>query len=379
MPRIVKNTMLDYIPYEINVEKSVNPNRIFACNNVELKKGQIVYFQNRENRFVDNWALIYAKYKAKKLKTDLVIVSEKENFPTDIALLIKDFSPLDNTKLETNKYKIVEVDSHNIVPIRFLSDKQEYNAASIRRKIYPKMAEFLTEFPDFYTANPIITDFVENKLSDYSKFKNNPNYDVTSGFSKYFKTGEISVQRVALEVLKADISKDNKEQFFEELIIQSELAENFCLYCKNYKTLNCISNWAKETLKEHEKDFRAYLYSEKEFENAKTHDNLWNAAQIQLKNEGKIHGYVRMYWAKKILEWSVSPEIALNTAICLNDKYADDAPSPNGYVGILWSIGGLHDRAFGERPVIGKIRPMTYKGSMQKFDVKKYISNYLTS
>lgn len=118
------------------------------------------------------------------------------------------------------------------------------------------------------------------------------------------------------------------------------------------------------------------MYSLEDFEQAKTHDKLWNATQNQLKTEGKIHGYLRMYWAKKISEWSQSPQEALNFAIYLNDKYAYDAPSPNGYVGILWAIGALHDRAFQDYFVTGKIRRMTLKSIKTKFDIFKYIKNF---
>ena len=125
---------------------------------------------------------------------------------------------------------------------------------------------------------------------------------------------------------------------------------------------------------EHENDLRVYNYKLTDFENAKTHDRLWNAAQIQLINDGGIHGYLRMYWAKKILEWSQSPQTALDIAICLNDKYSYDSPSPSGYAGILWAIGALHDRAFRNFPVTGKIRRMTYDSLKRKFNIEDYIS-----
>lgn len=167
--------------------------------------------------------------------------------------------------------------------------------------------------------------------------------------------------RAAIEVIKSNSSEENKEAFLEELIVRKELADNFCLYSPNFKNFDGISNWAKETLNKHSQDFRPYLYSSDDFEFAKTNNKLWNYAQNQLLTTGKIHGYLRMFWAKKILEWSISPNEALAIAIYLNDKYALDSPSSNGYVGILWSICGLHDRAFQERLVIGKIRPMNGK------------------
>jgi len=187
--------------------------------------------------------------------------------------------------------------------------------------------------------------------------------------------GFISSQRVALEVVKSNTSRENKEAFLEELIVRKELSDNFCLYSPSYNTLEGILAWAKESLNAHRSDIRSYIYNSDEFEHAKTHDELWNAIQKKMIKTNRIHGYLRMYWAKKILEWSISPEEALKIAIYLNDKYAMDGNDPNGYVGILWSIGGLHDRAFSNRLVTGKIRYMSIGGCKKKFDINKYIEN----
>ena len=188
--------------------------------------------------------------------------------------------------------------------------------------------------------------------------------------------GFISSQSVAIEVLKSGVSAQNKETFLEELIIRKELADNFCLHAKNFKNFANIPQWAKISLIGHENDLRTYVYSLDELEHAQTHDRLWNATQVQLINAGIIHGYLRMYWAKKLLEWSKTPEIALKNAIYLNDKYAFDSPSSNGYVGILWAIGGLHDRAFANYSVTGKIRRMTYESMKKKYDLSKYINRH---
>ena len=165
-----------------------------------------------------------------------------------------------------------------------------------------------------------------------------------------------------------------REAFLEELIIRRELADNFCFYSAHYDSFAGFPDWAKKTLHEHRKDKRNYLYTSDEFERAQTHDDLWNAAQMEMMKRGKMHGYMRMYWAKKILEWTESPEKALQIAIYLNNKYELDGRDPNGYAGIAWSIGGVHDRAWGERPIFGKIRYMSYQGCKSKFDVKKYIA-----
>jgi deoxyribodipyrimidine photo-lyase len=140
--------------------------------------------------------------------------------------------------------------------------------------------------------------------------------------------------------------------------------------------LKGFPEWARKSLAKHRRDRREYVYSLKTFEKARTHDDLWNAAQREMMIRGKMHGYMRMYWAKKILEWSESPEKALEIATYLNDRYELDGRDPNGYVGVAWSIGGVHDRAWNERPVFGKIRYMSYNGCRGKFDVNTYISRW---
>lgn len=422
MVRIIKNNLLKYVPLEFSVESFVNPFRIYKFNDKEIKQGFVVYLMEREIRIIDNFALQFAIQKSNELNQPLKIICErplykskpKQNFidnqinevkkiflnfdfnfevfdekdipehlsKLDISLLIFDFNPLLNRDYLANKdYKIYEIDGHNIVPARFLSDKQEYNAMTMRRKIYYKIFPFLTEYDNFANikteADLLLEDFIQNKLPQYAEFKNNPSKNVLSGLSKYMNLGFISSQRAAIEVIKSNAEDINKEVFLEELIIQKELSDNFCLYCRNYKTLDCIPLWAKNSLMEHENDLRVYNYKLSDFENAKTHDILWNTAQIQLINDGSIHGYLRMYWAKKILEWSQSPQTALDNAIYLNDKYSYDSPSPSGYAGILWAIGALHDRAFRNFPVTGKIRRMTYDSLKRKFNIEDYISKNL--
>jgi deoxyribodipyrimidine photo-lyase len=164
-----------------------------------------------------------------------------------------------------------------------------------------------------------------------------------------------------------------KEAFLEELTVRRELADNFCNYNPSYDQCDAFPDWAKKTLDEHRKDRREFIYSREELENGLTHDQLWNAAQLELVKRGKMHGYMRMYWGKKILEWTRSPEEALKYAIYLNDRYELDGRDPNGYAGIAWSLGGVHDRAWNERPVFGKIRYMSYNGCKSKFNVNKYI------
>ena len=159
----------------------------------------------------------------------------------------------------------------------------------------------------------------------------------------------------------------------EELVVRRELSDNFCYYNDRYDSVEGFPDCAIQTLRNHREDRRPYAYSLSQLEGAGTHDELWNAAQMEMVKKGKMHGYMRMYWAKKILEWTGSPEEAFEIALYLNNRYELDGRDPNGYAGCAWSIGGVHDRAWFERPLFGKIRYMSYNGCKSKFNVNDYI------
>lgn len=345
-----------------------------------------------------------------------------ENIPefvkeVNAGVLVSDFNPLKIARLW--KKKVIEkikipyytVDAHNIVPAWVVSQKTEFAAYTIRPKINKLLPEFLDDFPDDINipkynldfpefdlddvtsrlrVNFNITEcdlfksgskageinlknFIHTKLNDYNEKRNDPNESAISGMSPYYHFGQVAPQRAALEVKKSGKYDKSVEAYLEELIVRRELSDNFCFCNKNYDTFDGFHDWARATLNEHREDEREYLYSLEEFENSNTHDPLWNAAQSEVVKTGKMHGYMRMYWAKKILEWTKSPEEALKIAIYLNDKYQLDGRDPNGYVGVAWSIGGVHDRAWTERPVYGKIRYMNFNGAKRKFDVPGYI------
>jgi len=215
--------------------------------------------------------------------------------------------------------------------------------------------------------------FIGDRLDIYAAKANDPNGDAQSELSPYLHFGQLSAQRVALEVAACGAVDESKAVFLEQLIVRRELSDNFCLHNPKYDSIEGIPRWARETLDAHRNDTREYVYSRDAFESARTRDPLWNAAQMQMMKTGKMHGYMRMYWAKKILEWSANPEDAYATAIYLNDRFELDGRDPNGYTGIAWSIGGVHDRPWRERPVLGKIRYMSYAGCRKKFDVDAYI------
>jgi deoxyribodipyrimidine photo-lyase len=335
-----------------------------------------------------------------------------------VGALVGDFSPLRiNIRWKEEVTQAVnvpfwEVDAHNIVPCRIASPKQEYAAYTFRPKIKKLLPEFLTDFPpvkkhpftmenrpepvDWLAAEKMLkTDrtvnstasfvpgkkaawtvmrrFLELKLSRYEKARNDPARDGQSNLSPYLHFGQLSAQRAALLTGQAEAPGVYTEAFLEELVIRRELSDNFCFYNERYDSTESFPNWAKQSLADHLDDPREFLYSREEFEAGMTHDRLWNTAQKEMALTGKMHGYMRMYWAKKILEWTESPEEAVKIAIYLNDKYSLDGRDPNGYAGIAWSIGGVHDRAWFQRPIFGKIRYMSYNGSKSKFNIDHYI------
>jgi deoxyribodipyrimidine photo-lyase len=333
-------------------------------------------------------------------------------------LVVTDFDPLRiktgwRTKVAAAlRVPAVEVDAHNIVPAWHASPKQEYGAYTLRPKLRTLLPDFLTpipalrrhphgwphdpgpadwiavqrslrvdrsvgETPDLTPGSAaalrVLRHFIGHKLGGYPEASRNPAVDGLSNLSPYLHFGQLSAQRVALEANAAEAAPAAQDAFLEELIVRRELADNFCLYNPHYDTCQGFPAWARQTLSDHAGDTRSSLYSRERLEAGETHDDLWNAAQQEMVHSGKMHGYLRMYWAKKILEWTGSPEDALQTVIDLNDRYELDGRDPSGYAGAAWSVGGVHDRAWGERPIFGKIRYMSHNGCKSKFDVSAYM------
>jgi deoxyribodipyrimidine photo-lyase len=241
----------------------------------------------------------------------------------------------------------------------------------------PAIAEESWILPGEKAAVKALRSFLTKRLSNYARLRNDPVEDGQSDLSPYLHFGQLSAQRVALEVQRTSAPYGAREAFLEEVIIRRELSDNFCSYNSCYDSFAGFPPWAQNTLNEHRSDEREYLYSLEEFEKAQTHDELWNAAQMEMVASGKMHGYLRMYWGKKILEWTDSPEKAIEVAVYLNDKYEIDGRDPNGYAGIAWSIGGVHDRAWGERRIFGKIRYMSYRGASGKFNIGAYVEKVM--
>lgn len=332
-------------------------------------------------------------------------------------LLVTDFDPLrvkrqwQDAVAQALEIPLIQVDAHNVVPAWVASDKQEYAARTIRPRLHRLLPEYLEYFPELEPgAKPLdlalpdwgaaraslkvdkgvgpvalpsgesharqgLISFLDERLPRYADESNDPNAGAVSGLSAYLHFGQLSAQRVALEAARRG-RDENAEAFLEQLVVRRELSDNFCLYNPHYDSLAAAPAWAVQTLDEHRDDPRPHLYSPEQFERAQTHSALWNAAQGQMVATGYMHGYMRMFWAKKILEWSPSPEQALKTALTLNDRYQLDGRDPNGVVGVLWSMAGIHDRPWKERPVYGKVRYMNENGCRRKFDVAGYIKRF---
>jgi deoxyribodipyrimidine photo-lyase len=215
-----------------------------------------------------------------------------------------------------------------------------------------------------------LSAFIRERLDDYAEKRNDPNLDATSNLSPYLHFGQISPLYIALKVRQS--AGVGAGAFLEEMIVRRELSSNFVRYNPRYDDFESLPPWAQRTLGFHARDKREYVYSGEEFETARTHDPYWNAAQKQMLLTGKMHGYMRMYWGKKILEWSRSPREGFEIALRLNNKYELDGRDPNGFAGVAWCFG-KHDRAWGERPVFGKVRYMNAAGLRRKFDADAYV------
>ena len=305
------------------------------------------------------------------------------------------------------------VDADVIVPTQLI-EKEQYAAFIIRKKLEAQLDRFLMKPkntrakvawkapaklrslpPDFdlttgwdldRSVSPVNTfkggtkealrllrEFVEKKLPRYGERRNHPELDGTSRLSPYLHFGHISPVTMALAVHAADVPAEDKRAYINQLLVWRELAINFVTYNPDYDNFESGENWAHRTLAEHARDPRPVLYSDRQLENAETHDPLWNAAQLQMTQSGWMHNYMRMYWAKKILEWSRTPADAYRRAVIMNDKYLLDGRDPNGYAGIAWSIVGKFDRPWFNRPIFGMVRYMSGQSTGKKFDSEKYI------
>lgn len=305
-----------------------------------------------------------------------------------------------------------EVETDVVVPVETVLQKQAYSAAVLRPRMHRLLPQYLkpvrkgkvcapriridaacldldnidaalellkvrkglglVRFPagGRRAALRLLRSFIRTKLDSYAVDRNDPNLDGTSRLSPYLHFGQISALEIALAVSKT--GSRGKAAFLEELIVRRELAMNFAHFNPQYDSYDGVPTWAQKTLAAHKKDRREYVYSMKEFERAQTHDPYWNAAQKEMMLTGRMHGYMRMYWGKKVIEWTRDPREAFDILVGLNDRYEIDGRDPNGYAGISWCFG-THDRPWAGREIFGNVRYMNAAGLKRKFDADGYV------
>jgi deoxyribodipyrimidine photo-lyase len=312
---------------------------------------------------------------------------------------------------------VVEVESDAIVPVEVVSDKQEHAARTLRPKLQRHLDEFLkplaetkpkkdsrrlpiegdvdlSDIPRLLasmdldtTVHPVrrfrggsrearrrLTRFLRSRLEGYGEGRNEPSDWHSSMLSPYLHFGQLSPLEIALKVRGASSgSQADRESYLEELVVRRELAINFVRYQPDYDSYRCLPDWARSTLDEHRGDERQHVYTKARLRAAETHDRYWNAAMREMTRTGFMQNYMRMYWGKKILEWSRTPEHAYRTALELNNRYFLDGRDPSSYANVAWCFG-LHDRGWTEREIFGKVRYMNDRGLERKFDMERYVA-----
>jgi deoxyribodipyrimidine photo-lyase len=312
--------------------------------------------------------------------------------------------------------RVIQVEGDVVVPVNEVSNKAEHAARTLRPKLdkhrdryikalratspvksslrLPLRGDFdprnadaiLTELRVYRSVGRVrrfrggttearryLTRFLRQDLPGYASARNDPANPSASRLSPYLHLGQISPVEIACKVQAAGAAgSQDRAAFLEELIVRRELAMNFVELDKHYDSFRCLPDWAKQTLAEHARDERPHHYTAKELESGMTHDRYWNAAMAEMKKTGYMHNYMRMYWGKKILEWCKTPEYAYRTTLYLNNRYFLDGRDASSYANVGW-IFGLHDRAWGERAVFGKVRYMSAAGLERKFDVNAYV------
>lgn len=310
---------------------------------------------------------------------------------------------------------VIQVESDVVVPVQSASDHREVGARTLRGKIHKRLGEFLTELrparlthrsvgapwpginldnveallrkldldrsvrpvAEFFRggtaqAKKRFEAFLRLSLRRYGAGRARPETDDVSRMSPYLHFGQISPVYLALRLGRAKSARADAEKYFEELVVRRELSMNFVEFTPDYDSIACLPAWARRSLAAHEKDRRTHIYSRADLEEGRTHDPYWNAATREMRATGYMHSYMRMYWAKKILEWSLTPEQAFCTTLAIMNKYFLDGRDANSYTGVAW-VYGNHDRPFLERPVFGKIRYFSSAGLERKADAAGYI------
>jgi len=349
------------------------------------------------------------------MEGDALINLQKLHDQLDISLLITEHNPLRPVKTTHQKVgewatsrsvRFIRVNTACVIPVWDASPKLEFSAKTIRNKLMSRYDAFLAPstpvvshpyralvdsvfttadaqnalrnrswpqlslsklIPGEEAANQVLEDFIRTKLDAYDR-RNEIDSQGQSHLSAYLHYGMISPVKMIRDV--KNTNHRNAALFIEEAMVRRELAENYVHYCENYDNFKGAWPWAQASLNAHREDPRPYLYTLSQFEQAQTHDALWNACQTMVLETGYLHSYLRMYWAKMVLLWSESPEEAIRILIHLNDTYFLDGRDPNGYTGIMWSVCAVHDRPWFDKPIHGLIRAMGKDGTLKKTKIR---------
>jgi deoxyribodipyrimidine photo-lyase len=316
---------------------------------------------------------------------------------------------------------VLAVEGDVVVPVAVTSPKAEYAARTIRPKIHRHLERFLVPCPHYRPEHPSdenswpgmdlteidgileeldldrsvpavstffkggpeearkrLQDFITYGLARYTRNRNQPQTDDISHMSLYLHFGQISPVALALAIRDASTGgQEDRDAYLEELTVRRELAVNFVHYTPDYDQYTCLPAWAQKSLSEHAADKRPVVYDRQTLEAGRTHDPYWNAAMAEMRATGFMHNYMRMYWGKKVLEWSPSPREAYETLLFLNNRYFIDGRDPNSFAGVGW-VFGLHDRAWFQRDIFGKVRYMAASGLERKCDIQAYVEKVAT-
>lgn len=309
--------------------------------------------------------------------------------------------------------EVVQVESDVVAPVHAVSQKAEFAARTIRPKIYRALDEFLQpvrtvtlkhrvgrpDSSDLSDVSRLLASlkldrsvaavsqyfrggtreakrrfraFLREKLAHYAEGRNAPENEDVSKMAAYLHFGQISPLWMALELRQQHGVRGSVEAYLEELIVRRELSMNYCEFNAQYDSYAGVPEWARATLAGHARDARTHVYTAAELEQGRTHDPYWNAAMREMRLTGYMHNHLRMYWGKKILEWSATPEEAFRSALWLNNRYFLCGRDPASYTNIAW-LFGLHDRPWGERPIYGTVRCMMASGLERKCDIRAYV------
>jgi len=341
----------------------------------------------------------------------------------DAAVLVADRGYLRHQKewrkrlAESVACPMFQVESDVVVPVETASNKAEYAARTIRPKLMKRLDEFLVDLrttpldhdslgwdgdtevigdidatldtlglgdeaepvPQHFTggtpaARAKLRQLIDDKLARYAKNRNQPQTDDVSHLSMYLHYGHISPLYIAKRVRETKAgTQEDRDVFIEELVVRRELGINFVNFTSNYDKFACLPNWARASLKDARDDAREHVYTTTELADAKTHDPYWNAAMNEMRYTGYMHNYMRMYWGKKILEWTNTPEHAYRVTLELNNRYFIDGRDPVSYANVAW-VFGLHDRPWQRRPIFGTVRYMAASGLERKCDIDGYVT-----